>query len=287
MPKLVGKATRVVEVDGLTIEELAGNVASNDDTISIARVTITKPTSEPWLTLQYDEWICVLKGRVDLHSSDGSILSVQAGETCLIDKGERFRPVFPEGGTEYIPVCLPAFKPERCLREEEGVSTVSTKLHELHSQEASTSMIATNSTADTTVEEESDTVYHMCQKSLWDEALDSGMAYFPPTFEQDGFFTHATADPARLVDTANHFYSATAGDWICLEISKCALKIVGIDTRFEEPKAVGKTAVGDTWSKWRCPHIFGGIQSNVVTRACKIIRDDSGAFLSIDWTSLV
>ena len=126
MPRIIGKSTRVVETDGFSIDELAGNVASNQDTMSLAVVTVTKPYSEPWLTLDYDEWIAVVKGRVDCHVMDDDTktetkaVSAVAGQTIFVEKGQRFKPVFPVADTEYIPVCIPAFKPERCKREEEG-----------------------------------------------------------------------------------------------------------------------------------------------------------------------
>jgi uncharacterized protein (DUF952 family)/mannose-6-phosphate isomerase-like protein (cupin superfamily) len=284
MPKIVGKSTRVVEVGGFAIDELAGNVASHDDTISIARVVVSEVSSEPWLTLDYDEWICVLKGRIEMHfveNGQDKVLPVNAGETCFVAKGERFRPFFPEGNTEYIPVCLPAFKPERCLREEEGVSDVSAKLQQLHSNgTAAGSCSAADASTD-----EIEKLYHMCQKSLWEAAVVSKSAYFPPTFDVDGYFTHATAVPARLLDTANHFYTSTQGDWICLELSNSALKTVGVVTRFEEPKPVGETSVDQEWNEWRCPHIFGGIPCQVpgvVTGTFVMKRDADGKFLSID-----
>lgn len=281
MPKLVGLSTCVVDHNGIRIDELAGNVASKEDTLSVARVTVSEPCSEPWLTLDYDEWICCLKGKMDLHYGDeGKFLEVKAGETCFIAKGERFQPVFPEPGTEYIPVCIPAFKPERCHREEEGVSAVSLRLRELHGNAKSTGEASpTNATTDT------DKLYHMCQKSLWESALASGKAYFPPTFAEDGNFTHATAVPARLIETANHFYTAVVGDWICVEMSKQALENVGIVTVFENPKPVGETDVGSTWSEWRCPHIFGGIPAflpGVVHGTYPMKRDDKGTFLLIE-----
>ena len=78
---------RVVEHDGLTIDELVGNVATNEDTMSAAKVVVTTPSSEPWLTLHYDEWICVLKGRCDMRfiGDDGEeeVLTVTAGDTCI------------------------------------------------------------------------------------------------------------------------------------------------------------------------------------------------------------
>ena len=67
MPKILGKTERVVEHDGLTIDEVVGNVATKDDTMSVALVSVTKPTAEPWLTLHYDEWFCVTKGRCDMR----------------------------------------------------------------------------------------------------------------------------------------------------------------------------------------------------------------------------
>lgn len=270
MPKIVGKGVTVVEFEGLKIEELAGNVASSDDTLSVAKVTVSKATAEPWLTLDYDEWLCCLSGTISLHYGSGEVLVVHAGETCFIARGERFRPVFP-GPATYIPVCLPAFKPERCLREEDGVSEVTTKLMELHGagdKEAGSE----------------DILYHMCQKSLWDAAVSSGCAYFPPTFEADGGFTHATAVPARLVSTANHFYTKTLGEWICLELSQSALTRLGIVTRLEEPKAVGETQTDNEWNEWRCPHIFGGIPAQcagVLRKTYPMKRNADGTFENI------
>ena len=279
MPKIVGSSTCVVDHNGIHIDELAGNVASREDTLSVARVTVTESCSEPWLTLDYDEWICCLKGKMDLRYGDGQVLEVKAGETCFVAKGERFQPVFPEAGTEYIPVCIPAFKPERCHREEEADSAVSARLRQLHTGSAN------GESQSCEITDTSDNLYHMCQKSLWDAALASGKAYFPPTFATDGNFTHATAVPARLLETANHFYTGVPGDWICLEMSKRSLENVGIVTVFEEPKPVGETNVGEAWSEWRCPHIFGGIPSSlpgVVKRTYPMKRDDKGNFLFIE-----
>ena len=123
----------------------------------------------------------------------------------------------------------------------------------------------------------------MCLKSAWESA--SGEAYFPPTFATDGYFTHATAVPERLLKTANHFYTGTAGDWICLQLSRAALQKVGIITKFEEAKPVGETATGKDWGEWKCPHIFGGIPTQIpgiVTKVYTMKRDVNGQFLSIE-----
>jgi len=280
MPKLIGKGTTVVEFEGLKIEELAGNVATSNDTLSVARVTVATPSAEPWLTLHYDEWICVLKGKIDFQYGDGpNVLAAQEGQTIFIAEGERFRPVFPEGNTEYIAVCLPAFKPERCIREEDtATSTVSQGLQDLHSK--------SNTPSKKADVPESEIIYHMCQKSLWDQAVAAHVAYYPPTFEQDGYFTHATAVPQRLLDAANHFYTATVGDWICLELSCSALKEkAGIITKFEEAKPVGDIGTPESFERMIYPHIFGGLPAHiegVVTKTFPMRRDDKGNFLSIE-----
>ena len=285
MPKLIGKSTTVVEHDGLTINELAGNVATKDDTISIAHTVITQPTSEPWLTLHCDERMCVVKGKVEFHYYEAGddpkreprVLTATAGDTVLVAKGERFRPVFPDGNTEYIPVCIPAFTPDRCIREDSAETAgVSERLKELH---------GTDKKPPSSVEK-SEKLYHMCEKKLWDEALEAKKAYYPPTFEQDGNFTHATAVPPRLIDTANHFYTSVQGDWICVELSYSALKEkAGIITIFEEAKPVGQTGVSETFESWICPHVYGGIPAHidgVVTNTYAMKRDGNGTFLSIE-----
>lgn len=266
MPRIIGKSTNVVKFQGLTINELAGNVASNEDTISIAHVTVSEPTSEPWLTLDYDEWICILKGTI-VFNFDGGTLEAHAGDTVFVGRGERFRPIFPKAGVEYVPVCLPAFRPDRCIREDDVGSTVSQRLTMLHSH--------------STTHDPSDTLYHMCPKEKWDAAKASNTAYFPDTFIADGLFTHATAVPSRLIVTANHFYQSVKGDWICLSFTRSGLLKLGILVKDEEPKPVGDTPVSEEWQTWVCPHVLGGIPMQVVTHELPMLRDDDGKFLSI------
>ena len=54
--------------------------------------------------------------------------------------------------------------------------------------------------------------------------------------------THATAVPTRLVvETANHFYTVSKGNCICLELSRLSLMAVGsIITMDEEGLRVGE-----------------------------------------------
>jgi mannose-6-phosphate isomerase-like protein (cupin superfamily) len=95
MPEIVG--TSQIDVDdgaGLTIKQLIGNIASKDDRISIAHINIAKPTSQPWLTIDYDEYLCVLSGRIILQHAGGE-LQVSAEQAVIIRRGGRFRPTFP------------------------------------------------------------------------------------------------------------------------------------------------------------------------------------------------
>ena len=286
MPKIIGSSTTVVEIDGLRIDELAGNVATKEDTLSIAYVTVSEPTAEPWLQLDYDEWICVRKGKLELHYDEDKVLEVSEGETVMVTKGEKFRPVFPIAPTEYIPVCSPAFRPDRCHRDEGNeASEVTVKLLKLHSGQ--TAENDTNGTNDDSGAE-NDVLYHMCQEKMWEEAVQCKKAYYPPTFEVDGFFTHATAVPQRLIETANHFYTKTEGEWICLQLSRSALSNVGIITKDEQGLPVGEAKVSDEWveSKWICPHIYGGIPTlsslNVLTKIYPMIRTENGMFVKIE-----
>merc|ERR1712146_521686 len=101
--------------------------------------------------------MCVTKGKVELHYGDNQVLVVSAGETCFIAKGEKFRPIFPVAGTEYMPVCLPAFKPELCLLEKPDDDD------ELEGKNAKVTTI--NDSID-----DDDILYHLCPTELWEDA---------------------------------------------------------------------------------------------------------------------
>ena len=249
---IVGKSLKVVDHEGLTITECIGNATTNVDNISLALVNVEGPTSEPWLTIHYDEYMHVTEGCLELHYEvDGkqAQLNVTAGQTAFIPKGARFQPRFPVGITKYIPVCLPAFKPERCIREEgTEVSDVSKKLNKLHSKPSAEEVNQKY--------KHINTIYHMCQKSMWDDCKAQSKAYFPPTFVADGKMTHATAVPERLISTANHFYTSSVGDWICLELDRGELEKLGIVTIFEDAMPVGEKATNADWEQYVFPHIY-------------------------------
>lgn len=272
MPKIV-EPKLAVDTGSMTIHELAGNFATNYDKLSVGIVKIIKATNECWLTIGYDEWLCILKGRVIIQSQEGEI-EVQAGQTVLIEKGTQFRPVFPDIGTEFIPICCPAFSPELVTKDESidpPFITNGVTFTPLPCSSSTTSAI-----------DSSDIIYHMCQKESWESAVQKGGAYYPKTFQEDGYFTHATAVPLRLVDTANHFYQDVPNEWICLRISRSALLYRGIIVRDEEPLPVGDQAVGTAWNTWICPHIYGGIPTVGVVDKIYPMSRQGKAFTGIE-----
>ncbi|KAL3768624.1 hypothetical protein ACHAW5_004319 [Stephanodiscus triporus] len=285
--RIVGRSIKVVEHDGLTVLETIGNVATQTDGVSLALVTITKPTSEPWLTLHYDEYMHVTEGyEVDDAGTENTVTTpVREGQTAFIPRGSRFRPVFP-APAKYIPLCVPAFSPGRCVREEEEegaeVSDVSARLNELHRKTTSSSPPPRGVCANVRL------LYHMCRASSYEGAVSANAAYFPPTFVQDGRFTHATAVPSTLISTANHFYADAPpdDDWICLELDREVLeKRMGIVTIFERAAPVGDIDTDKSWDVL-VPHIYGGIPvhvDGVVTKVYKMNRSqEDGTFLGID-----
>ena len=211
-----------------------------------------------------------------LHGG-GDPIEVKAGETVFIAKGERFRPTFPEGGTEYVPVCLPAFRPDRCLREDGDDSLVSKRLKTLHTPASGSCAVVDGGSAAAPPE----VLYHMCVAARWEAAKAVGGAYFPPTFDADGLLTHATGVPSRLLTTANHFYTSVEGEWVCLRFTRAALRRHGVVVRDEAAAPVGDTPAASDWAEWVCPHILGGIPVGVVDAEFPMERDEKGRFVRI------
>lgn len=264
--KIVGTSQRVVDAPGLSIDELVGNVSTSSDILSVAYVKASAGTSEPFLTLGYDEWLCIRSGSVVISQSDLPDVTVNAGETVHILKGTRFKPSFPTD-TEYIPICYPAFRPDLCVREDEDDQgeAISDNLKKLHGQDK------VDAPKD---EDPPEVLYHMCLVVDWSAAKASGDAYFPKTFFDDEYLTHATGVPSRLIDTANHYYQDSVGDWVCLQFTRSALKKSGIYVRDEHATAVGDKPTDEKlMGRWVCPHIIGGIPIHVVEKEHRMIRD--------------
>ena len=154
---------------------------------------------------------------IDHHNRQGqplptSVLTVKEGEMVFVAAGERFHPIFPLAGINYVTVHFPAFRAYQCLHEEEEEeeeSPVSDKLKSLHNGAYVETIEVHFQSSDTDDPEE--VLFHMDQHELYESVAASGEAYFPPTFEADGMFTHATAVTTHLITTANHLYTGTKG----------------------------------------------------------------------------
>lgn len=260
MPVLVTAATTVVETKEVKINEFFGGASCNpcNGDISVAHVVAKPNFAEEWQTPAFDEYTLVLKGDVTIEHSHGAPVKVSAGQAVFMPKGERVRWVMGASGAEYVPICLPAFSPANCFREEGGVKPPE---HNSHTD-----------------------IYHLVQTPLWEECKRTGATYYPPTYAEDGF-THATADPSKLLGVANHFYLSVKSDWKCLKMTRGTLAAAGITLKFEDPSPVGTTpALTPTLSGgMRFPHMYGGIPSKgVVVEERDVFRGPGGEYLGID-----
>merc|ERR1712051_633442 len=230
-------------------------------------------TSESWVTLQYDEWMCVSKGRMILtqpEETDTKPLMVTANETVLISAGTKFKLSFPDN-CEYIPVCLPACSPWRCRDDtKEGEDTAENVLN-IHGKKQAPVSTETcfdthpcfsflGSVSGSGSQQPSNfqpaVLYHMLPERAWEAAKKTGNAYYPRTFETDDCLTRATGVPSKLIDTANQQYTDVPGKWICLEFTRRTLKDHGIHVRGES--------------------IIGGIPVNIPHKVHDMTRDEKG-----------
>ena len=136
-------------------------------------------------------------------------------------------------------------------------------------------------------------LFHLVPTDVWN-ALSSGDTYFPATYDSDGF-THLTANPALLLEVANHFYTDIPGNFVVLELDERLLAAENAGAVKYEPaapvgdkdtKAEGYAAAKDE-NVPLFPHLYGGIPkggSSVVGAPLVVERDaGTGAFLSIHY----
>ena len=124
-------------------------------------------------------------------------------------------------------------------------------------------------------------VFHLVQLTLWEESLESGSIYYPPTYTQDGF-THGTSNPDKLLNVANHFYPNVTGEWHCLKMTVESLAAAGVKVVYEGTAPVGDKAPDFEGSDDELfPHILGGIPMKAVLESYPVVRSDGGEFLSI------
>jgi uncharacterized protein (DUF952 family) len=125
-------------------------------------------------------------------------------------------------------------------------------------------------------------IYHVVQKSLWDDAQASGSNYFPPRYDIEGFI-HATHDANLLLGVLNwkhpkhgFIYKKIAGTFMCLAIDTAVLT--------SPVKMEAAVPTESNPNPIAFPHIFGPIAPlSCVTRQMEVRRDpEDGSFLSIE-----
>lgn len=121
MPRLITSPT-IVQAAGTPpkrIEEYAGRVNSGHAGVSVARMISPAGWREPGQRPAFEEITVVLSGSVRVDFEGGS-LDVAAGQAVVTAPGEWVRYSTPNGGAEYIAVCLPAFSMETVHRDEDA-----------------------------------------------------------------------------------------------------------------------------------------------------------------------
>ena len=119
MPELIASPS-IVEAAGTKpkrIEEFAGRVNTQHESVSIARMVSPSGWEEPGQRPGFEEITVVLKGVLNVEYEGGE-LEVAAGQGVICRPGEwvRYSTPGPEGA-EYIAVCLPAFSPDTVYRD--------------------------------------------------------------------------------------------------------------------------------------------------------------------------
>ena len=119
MPKLIDSPS-IINAAGTKpkkIEEFVGFVNTQNENISVAKMTSPEGWEEPGQTPEFQEITVVLKGLLKVEHSDGYI-EVKEGQAIITNPGEWIRYSTPnEGGAEYIAICLPAFSPDTVHRD--------------------------------------------------------------------------------------------------------------------------------------------------------------------------
>ncbi len=117
MIKKITHPTRILVPDGKVIDEHVGRVHTGTKTLSVAHMVAPPGWDEPFQKPTFDEVTIVVRGTVRVEN-DGGTLDVNAGETVLIEAGERIRYSNPfDAEAEYWAVCTPAFSPEAAHRD--------------------------------------------------------------------------------------------------------------------------------------------------------------------------
>ncbi len=121
MPRLIEDPSVITSVGTKPkrIEEYAGRVATQDESMSVARMVSPQGWIEPGQRPEFTETTVVLTGMLRVEHEEGAF-DVYAGQAIVCVAGEWVRYSSPEqGGAEYVAVCVPAFSPDTVHRDAE------------------------------------------------------------------------------------------------------------------------------------------------------------------------
>jgi mannose-6-phosphate isomerase-like protein (cupin superfamily) len=120
MPTIIPTPTRIHAAGEppKIIEEFVGRVNSQTAVVSVARMISPSGWSEPGQTPEFDEYMIVLRGQLQVKTKE-KVETISAGQAVICPRGQwvRYSTPGPEGA-EYIAVCLPAFSPQAVHRDE-------------------------------------------------------------------------------------------------------------------------------------------------------------------------
>ena len=105
--------------DGKLIEEHFGRVATQTESVSVARMEAPARWSEPAQRPLFGEYTLMVDGVLRVEIPSGSI-DLRAGESLYVPPGTRVRYGNPfDVPCSYWAVCIPAFAPDLAHREED------------------------------------------------------------------------------------------------------------------------------------------------------------------------
>jgi uncharacterized protein (DUF952 family) len=105
--------------------------------------------------------------------------------------------------------------------------------------------------------------YHLVPSDVWEQQK-LGATYLPDDFEKDGFI-HCTDTLEELVAVGNRYYREDPREFLVLAID-CDL--VSAPIVYEDDRQI-------------FPHIYGPLDGNAVLSMQGVVRDRSGAFLTM------